>query len=151
MDAKELTTQYLLEANVMQIATIHEAMPKVVSVYCVATEDLSVIYWMSEPRRRHSHDIEIDFRAAGAIAVKLDQPVIGLQFTGYASVVINDKELEDVIKRYNKKHQNIAEGLFERIKAGTNKHLIYKIALETLELFDGVNFVDGDPIAISLE
>jgi hypothetical protein len=152
MEPKDLAIEYFEEGRVMQLATLHDNAPRVVSVYyVVVNDDLGYIYWMSEPRRRHSQDIDHDFRAAGAVAIKLGQPVIGLQFTGYASVVTDLGELSEVITRYNHVHHNTASGLFERINAGTNKHVIYRMAIETLELFDGIYFPDGNVVQIPLD
>lgn len=150
MEPKDLAAEYFEEGRVMQLATLHEGAPRVVSVYYVTLHDVENVYWMSELRRRHSQDIEKDFRAAGTVAVKLGQPVIGLQFNGYASVVTDLGELSEVITRYNHIHHNVASGLFERIRSGTNKHSIYRLAIETLELFDGVYFPDGNVVNVPL-
>lgn len=152
MEPEVLAAEYFEEGRVMQLATLHDGAPKVVSVYYVVLHhDLGHIYWMSESRRRHSQDIAQDFRVAGAVAIKLGQPVVGLQFAGYASVVTDLGELSEVITHYNHVHHNTASGLFERIQEGTNKHLIYRMSIETLELFDGVYFPDGNVVNIPLD
>lgn len=145
MDAKTLAAQYFSEARVMQIGTLHDGAPRVNSVYFVPSEDFSAVYWMSEPRRRHSDDMLNDPRMAGAIAYKVDWPVAGLQFTGKGSVLEDHDELRAIIDRYNEKYHGAANGLFERIQDGTNKHLIYKLTIEALELFDG-----KEPILVEL-
>ncbi len=152
MEPRELAAEYFDEGRVMQLATLHDGAPKVVSVYYVTlNDDIGTVYWMSESRRRHSNDIEQDFRVAGAVAIKLGQPVIGLQFSGYGSAVTDLGELSEVITRYNHVHHNTASGLFDRIQAGTNKHMIYKMAIEKLELFDGIYFPDGNVVDVPLD
>ena len=129
----------------MQIGTLHDGAPRVNSVYYVSAEDLSAAYWMSEPRRRHSVDLESDAHMGGAIAIKTDWPVAGLQFTGTGSILKNDDELRAVTDRYNEKYPGAASGLYERIQDGTNKHLIYKLTFDSMEIFDG-----RDPIVVEL-
>lgn len=133
----------------MQLGTSHDGQPRVNSVYYVASSDCRAVYWMSEPRRRHSEDVANETRVAGAIAIKTDWPVIGLQFTGEASVVEDTDEMTDVIEVYNQKFDYMAEGFVERFKEGKNKHLLYKMTIKTLELFDQQNFA-GDPVLIEL-
>lgn len=149
MNPKTVATQYLQQGRVMQIATLHEGTPRVNSVYYVPAADMSAVYWMSEPRRRHSDDVLKDARMAGAIAIKTDWPVAGLQFTGKGSVLQDEAKLQKVIDAYNEKYHDAAKGLLERIQDGTNKHLIYELTIESLELFDGVNFPGGDVVPIS--
>ena len=145
MTPREVANKYFLEGKVMQIATLHGGSPRVNSVYYMVAEDMSAVYWMSEPRRRHSVDVLDDARMAGAIAVKTDWPVGGLQFTGKGSVLEDTDELRLIIDRYNEKYHGAAEGLYERIADGTNKHLIYKLTIDTLEVFDG-----KEPVAVEL-
>ena len=138
------------EGRVMQIGTLHNGRPRVNSVYFVPADDYTYVYWMSEPGRRHSTDIDQDNRVAAAIAFKTDWPVIGIQFAGTGEVVKNDSELETIISKYNKKYHDAAKGLYERIAAGTNKHLIYRLSVNELELFDGELITGGGPVAVAL-
>jgi uncharacterized protein YhbP (UPF0306 family) len=138
------------EGRVMQLGTSHDGQPRVNTVFYVASADCRSVYWMSEPRRRHSEDIMSESRVAGAIAVKTDWPVVGLQFIGTASVVEDTDEMTAIIDSYNKKYDYAAEGFVERFKEGNNKHLLYKISITSLELFDQANFA-GDPVAIALD
>ena len=145
MTPEETAKHFFATGTVMQIATLHDGSPRVNSVYYVPANDTTAVYWMSEPRRRHSDDIHEDARMGGAIAIKTDWPVAGLQFTGRGDVLEDHDELQKVIDDYNEKHQGAADGLFERIQEGTNKHLIYKLTIESLELFDG-----KEPVTVSL-
>ena len=134
----------------MQIATLHNGAPRVNSVYYVTSDDLSTLYWMSEPSRRHSEDILQDARIGGAIAVKVDWPVGGLQFIGTGSELVDKDESQIVVEKYNAKYDDVAAGLLERIENGTNKHRIYKLSIESMELFDEVNFPGGKVVAVPI-
>jgi uncharacterized protein YhbP (UPF0306 family) len=148
MNPMEIAFRYFSEGRVMQIATLHNGHPRVNSVYYVTSDDNRSVYWMSESHRRHSKDIIVDNRTGGAIAIKLDPPVAGLQFIGNTSTVTNDEELKEIIAKYNAKYDNVADRLYEKILAGTNKHSVYKINITELELFDEVNFPSGDVIPV---
>lgn len=150
MKPETIAKDYLQQGRVMQIATLHDGSPRVNSVYYVPANDMSAVYWMSEPRRRHSDDVLKDARMAGAIAIKTDWPVAGLQFIGKGSVLQDEEKLRKIIDAYNEKYHDAAKGLFERIQEGTNKHLIYELAIESLELFDGVNFPGGEVVPVPL-
>ena len=148
MTPQEYVHNFFDDGRVMQIATIRNGAPSVVSVYYVASVDDRAVYWMSELRRRHSQDIKTDVTVAGTIVIKADQPVVGLQFSGRAAIVDDEHELRYVIDAYNEKYDNVASGLFERIQSATNKHSIYKLSITSLELFDGVHFPSGDTVEI---
>lgn len=150
MTPAAVAQQYLQQGRVMQIATLHDGDPRVNSVYYVPADDMTAVYWMSEPRRRHSEDILNDARMAGTIALKTDWPVAGIQFTGKGSVLEDQEKLQKIIEAYNEKYHDAAKGLYERMQQGTNKHLIYELTLESLELFDEVNFPGGDIVSVPL-
>lgn len=147
MNSSEFVKKYLDEGQVMQLGTSHDGQPRVNTVFYVPSDDYRAVYWMSEPRRRHSEDIANDARVAGAIAIKTDWPVVGLQFIGQASVVDGEEEMTIIIKKYNQKYDYVAEGFVERFKEGTNKHLLYRMSITSMELFDQENFA-GDAVAI---
>jgi uncharacterized protein YhbP (UPF0306 family) len=147
MDPKMVAKKYLSEAKAMQIATLHDGRPRVNSVYFVASDDNRTLYWISEPRRRHSQDIAVNTSVGGAIAVKIDQPVAGLQFTGIASEVTDLAEVKESARLYSDKYDGLGGQLYDRLVAGTNKNRLYKVVIDTLELFDDVHF-PGDEVVI---
>lgn len=150
MELMAFAKKYFDEGRVMQLGTSHEGQPRVNSVFYVPSDDYRTVYWMSEPRRRHSEDIVREPRVAGAVAIKIDWPVVGLQFTGEASVVDDEDEISTIIEKYNQKYDYVADGFVERFKAGTNKHLLYRLSIASLELFDQENFA-GDPVTVQLD
>lgn len=145
----ELAGKYLKEGRVMQLATHHGEDVRVNSLYYVSSDDMKSVYWLSEPRRRHSQDILTNPRVGGAIAIKTDMPVIGLQFIGDASEVTDMDEIKNVVDAYNEKYEDSVEGLYERFVAKKNKHHLYKVAIREMEIFDEVNFPDGEVMIVN--
>jgi ribonuclease HI len=150
LDPAEIARQHFAAGKVMQLSTLHEGSPRVNSVYYVASDDNSAVYWMSEPERRHSYAIATDSSAAGAVVVKSDYPVIGLQFTGHASAVSDIEEVKHIATKYGQKYGGLGGDLHERISAGVNKHVLYKMTIDSLEMFDEVNFPGGKVISVDL-
>jgi uncharacterized protein YhbP (UPF0306 family) len=152
MSPTEIATSHFREGKVMQLGTLQtDGQPRVNSVYFVSGDDNKAVYWMSEPDRRHSVDSLNDVRVAGAIAVKTDYPVMGLQFIGTASEVTNPDEVQTAAAQYSEKYDGFASDFYERFQAGTNKHHLYKMTITYLELFDEVNFPGGKPVTVPLD
>ncbi len=131
----------------LQLATLHAGAPRVTSVYYVV-DDARAVYWLSEPDRRHSTDIADDSRVAGAIAVKHDPPVRGVQCTGTATLVDDFEEVKMATRLYSQKYDGLASDFADRFAAGTNKHALYKMTLTSLELFDEVYYPGGNVVPV---
>lgn len=141
-EAEQLLKEYLLRAQVMQVATTHGGRPWVCSVYFVADEQQR-LYWLSWSSRRHSQDIAANNRVAAAIAAKTDKPVIGIQAEGHAAVVTDSEEVKRVMQRYAEKY-NEGRDFYNNFAAGKNQHELYRLTPETLVLFDEVHFKGAD-------
>lgn len=150
-DPIQIATVHFAAGRAMQLASVHDNRPRVNSVYYVATDDCRSVYWMSEAERRHSRDITRNPQVSGAIAIKQDYPVMGLQFSGSASEVTDLGEIERVAKMYGQKYGGMGADLHERVRSGTNKHHLYKLTINELELFDEVNFPGGKVILVPLD
>ena len=150
MKPEELATTYLQEGRVMQLATSQDDYPRVNSLYYVASDDGRAVYWLSEATRRHSQTLSCNTHVGVAIVVKEDMPVIGLQLTGEASKIHDHDEQKRILQKYNEKYDNAAAGLYDRMLASTNKHCLYRLAIDQLELFDEVNFAHDIPMTIDL-
>lgn len=148
MSIQEHAHLHFRSAQVMQLGTMHGSQPRVNSVYFVPNDEDTAVYWMSEPGRRHSADCIENPRAAGAVAVKTDHPVIGLQFIGEASEVFNAEEVKIAAALYSAKYNGYAADFYDRFVDGTNKHHLYKLTISSLELFDEVNYPGGQPIIV---
>lgn len=153
-DAKEMTMHDYVHAHfragrTMQLATLRAGQPQVCSVYFVTNADDTAVYWLSEPTRRHSQDITTHDRVAGAIAIKADKPVIGLQFTGSAQIVTDSEEVKQAIGDYSNKYDGQGSDFYDHFVAGTNKHQLYKMTFTSLEVFDEVHFADQSPLLVT--
>lgn len=141
MDVQELVQQYLEQARLMQLATVRNGRPWICTVYFVPDE-AGNLYWLSKPERRHSQDITQDSRVAVAVAVKHDQPVIGIQAEGTAEVVRDQDIIRTVMRAYVNKY-NSGQEFYDNFVAGRNQHWLYRIVPDHLQLFDEVHFKDG--------
>lgn len=141
MNPKKLAKQYLEDKRVMQLATVSGNQPWISNVYYVADDNMC-LYWMSLPTRRHSLEIAQNPKVAVAIAVKLDQPVIGIQAEGIAEVVTNKDEVEKISKKYVAKHGTGHE-FYENFLKGTNMHQLYRFTPKSLLLWDEQNFPEN--------
>jgi uncharacterized protein YhbP (UPF0306 family) len=150
MAPEEAGKKYFDHGRVMQLGTVHDGRPRVNSVYYVPSDDYRSVYWMSEPRRRHSVDAEQNANVAGAIVIKDTWRVIGLQFDGIAHVVDDLEEIEYMTAKYNVKYDNAAAGFVKRFQDGKSRHLFYKLVMTSLEIFDQENYGD-DPVEILLD
>lgn len=136
-----LIKKYLGQGRVMQIATVDGGNPWICTVYFVADDDQN-LYWLSLPDRRHSQEIARHSRVAIAIPVKVEQPVIGLQAEGTASVVTDTRRIADVMRLYAGRY-NSGKDFLDNFIAGKNQHVLYQFTPESISLFDEVTFGDG--------
>lgn len=137
MEVSELVKKYLREGLVMQLATVRGDQPWVCSVYYVSDDQLN-IYWLSLPTRRHSQEISTHNKAAITIAVKFDQPVIGLQAEGLVGVVTDPEQIAKLMKLYIKRY-NAGQDFYDNFILDKNKHLMYRFKPKKFILFDELN------------
>lgn len=140
-DVKTLIKEYLQEAKLIQLATSINNQPWVCSVWFASDEDLN-IYWFSSISRRHSEELDVNNRVAGAIALPHDpkDPVRGVQFQGVAEVLSDEEDINKALSVYQGRIFNR-----ERIDdlAKNRAHKFYKIKPTKFVLFDSVNFPDN--------
>lgn len=146
----DIARRHFASGRVMQLGTLHDGKPRVNSVYYVASEDCTKVYWMSEGDRVHSGDTVDGSPVSGAIAVKTDVPVMGLQFSGVAHMVDSLDEVEAIAGQYAKKYDGKGGDLHHRIAQGTNKHNLYRMTLDSLGVFDEVNFPGHGVVYVDL-
>jgi uncharacterized protein YhbP (UPF0306 family) len=142
MDLAEINRQ-----KIMQLATQKDGQPWACTVYFVLYG--GCFYWLSYPDRRHSRELAKNPRAAVAIALKQDLPVIGLQAEGDVELVEDVREIEAVLPLYVGKYGSGRE-FVERYKAGVNRHGLYKFSPRKVVLFDELNFPENPSRTISL-
>src|SRR4051812_25802508 len=124
METAELIKKYLEDGRLMQIATVNGGQPWICSVYYVVDESQN-LYWLSLPSRRHSQDIAKDNRVAIAVAIKRDQPVIGIQVEGTAATVTDHEIIKRVMQLYTKRY-NSGQDFYDNFVSGKNQHILYK-------------------------
>lgn len=122
----------------MQLATSSNAQPWVCNVYYVTDEELNM-YWLSFPSRRHSRELAKNPKAAITIAVKTEQPVIGVQAAGEAKLITEQETVREIAARYVDKH-GIGKEFYTNFLSGKNKHSLYRFKPKTFVLFDEVHF-----------
>jgi hypothetical protein len=132
----------------MQLATVRDGRPWIATVYFIADTTGSV-YWLSFPTRRHSEDVQADGKAAVAIAVKLDKPVIGLQASGTVREVIDVEVIRRIMPGYVAKYGSGGD-FADMFARGEAKHRLYQFTPEEWWLFDEVNYPGGERQAAQL-
>jgi uncharacterized protein YhbP (UPF0306 family) len=132
-------TDYLSRVFIMQLATIGaDNTPWVCSVYFVTGDGLS-LYWLSLPTRRHSIEIGHNPKVAVTMAIKTEQPIIGLGAEGTAETFHDVEKIELLMEKYINKYGN-GKDFVDRLKAGTNEHVMYKFTPKKYVLVDEVNY-----------
>lgn len=124
--------------SVMQLATLSGDQPWICSVYFVADDDLN-LYWLSWPSRRHSKEIARHRKVAAAIAIRHDQPIIGLQIEGTAEEVHDAETVGRIMRAYVTKY-GVGEQFHDNFLAGSNQHHMYRLRPNMFVLMDEVNF-----------
>lgn len=138
---EKLIKEFLSEGQIMQLATVSGDRPWVCNVHYI-TDDKQNVYWLSHPSRRHSQELTKNNKAAVAIAIKTEKPVIGLQAEGTVEVVDDPEEIKRIMKQYVERF-NIGGGFYDNFIAGKNQHQIYKLIPTMIALFDEVHFPSG--------
>lgn len=147
-DLHDVVLQYLENTKLLQLATSNDNLPWVVTVLFVH-DDQANLYWLSEPSRHHSQDIAQNPRAAVAMAIKTDLPVIGLQAYGRAEVVTDLALIKVIVERYTAKH-GLGQDFYSRAVDGSAKHKLYVFKPESYRLFDELNYPESSPLDWSL-
>ena len=65
-----------------------------------------------------------------------------------AEIVTDTAEMENVSKVYAGKYNGQSKDFVSRYVAGTNTHLLYKMKLTSLELFDELRHPGGAVVAV---
>ncbi len=139
---EELIRKYLQQGRVMQLATVKDGQPWCCNVHYVFDEQLN-LYWASLPTRRHSQEIRDHSKVAAAIAIKPQQPVIGMQIEGIAEQLTNSADIEKAAKIYYERYKSDADfftNFVEDFVSGVRLHKFYRIAPKAIVLFDEVDF-----------
>lgn len=126
--------KFVREGRLLQLATTSGNQPWVCTVYFVADKSLR-LYWLSYPIRRHSQELAANSKAAIAIVVKPDLPVIGVQAEGTVEVVNDPAVVETVMKTYVAKYSQ-GQQFYDNFTRGINKHELYCFVPTRYGIFD---------------
>ncbi len=140
---EKLISDYLNQSHMMQIATFEANQPWVATVFYVTDDELNLC-WASPGNTRHSRNIRENHKVAAAIPVvhEKNQPVVGLQIEGVASLIDDAKTMEEVAKRYAAEF-SFGEKWIKKICSGQTKHKLYKLNPTKFVLFDDINYPEN--------
>ena len=149
-ELRDLITDYLRQAKLMQLATVVNDKPWVCNVWFAFDSNLN-LYWFSSTTRRHSDELTKNQNVAGAIAspqTPEDHPR-GVQFEGVAEMLTLKEDIDHAISLYKNRIFPI-----EKINALMNSkerpHKFYRIKPKLYVLFDAVNFPQNARQELSL-
>ncbi|HTJ73339.1 MAG TPA: pyridoxamine 5'-phosphate oxidase family protein [Verrucomicrobiae bacterium] len=128
-----MNAQDINRARVMQLATSRGGQPWICNVYFIVTG--GNFYWLSFPDRRHSKELADNAKAAVAIALQEEVPVVGVQAEGTVRVVQNLSEAARVLALYVHKYGK-GKDFIELLKRGKNRHELYCLMPESVMVFD---------------
>lgn len=143
---EQKATDYLKKGRAMQLATVAGDQPWICTVYYVADNALN-LYWLSLPTRRHSQELEHNKKAAVTVAVKFDQPVIGVQAEGTVSVINDALIVKRVMPKYIKKYDN-GKDFYKKFQSGTNEHVLYMFSPTLVQLIDEASYPGQPPFQL---
>ena len=139
---RKLIEDYLKEAKLMQLATSVDHQPWVCNVWFATDSNLN-IYWISSTTRRHSHEVIINKKVAGAVALPQTpaDTARGVQFQGTAEILTKKLDIAKATLLFSKKI--FSKALIIRfMKDRSTPHRFYRIKPTQFVLFDMVNFPD---------
>lgn len=128
MDSRDVN-----RVKVMQLASSHDGQPWICTVYFVVSR--GCFYWLSFPDRRHSKEVKENPKAAVAVAIHQDVPVVGIQAEGSVREVHSISEASRVLVLYVKKYGK-GKDFIELLKRGNNQHVLYCLEPSSIMLFD---------------
>jgi len=141
MDLRGVIQQYLSELQMMALGTSKNNQPWVTTVYFAYDANLN-LYWLSDPQKRHSQEIEKNSKVAGAFVTPhlYGQKVRGLRFEGEARL-LNDGDSENGVIVYKSRFWVVED----RAKShdGSNAIYCYQIVPKAFYLLDEINFPDN--------
>lgn len=147
MNSKQLIRSYLDKSLLLQIATSFDGIPWICTV-CFAYDIDCNLYWFSRHSTRHSQEIVLNPRIAGAVALPyaMGDKSRGLQFSGTA-VELHSKNdlvlgLVTMQKRYGVKIMRIMQ-LRRELLSDVADYGLYCLRPDTILIHDSLNFPDS--------
>jgi uncharacterized protein YhbP (UPF0306 family) len=144
--SRDVLKDYVHGGKLMQVATVASpgSDPYLCSVWYDAHFEPDLVRFISRHDRRHSRNIRLDPRVAGAIVaiplVGLGQPARGVTFTGVAHELPScgiDRPVEQFCGRWPQARSAIDPG---KLAADATPSQLYEIRITEWTLFDEENF-----------
>jgi|GEM_PF-805196 len=133
---QSLIVNYLDAARIMHVATSDDQGVWCAAVY-FAVDNQHAIYWLSDPKARHSRSIpegqSVTIAGAFTLPQQYGQPQQGLQVEGEATL-IKLEEIEGLYESYAERFT--AHGLVDDILAGRDKRRLYQLKPARFVLLD---------------
>jgi uncharacterized protein YhbP (UPF0306 family) len=123
----------LNQVKVMQLASSVDGQPWICTVYFVVKN--GNFFWLSFPDRRHSREVAKNEKAAAAIVIHQDVPVVGVQVEGSVHIVGDIEEATGVLALYIEKYGK-GKDFVRRLERGENQHELYCLVPRKIMLFD---------------
>jgi uncharacterized protein YhbP (UPF0306 family) len=139
-DFKALVSDYLQEAETMQLATVGESgQPWICTVYFAADEH-GAMYWTSLRNRRHSEQVRAHAKVAVAV---VKEPLVkrALQMEGKAYELSGDAARE-ADRVYSARHGHSPKRLEYALSGVEDDPAYYVFRPTKVVLFDEINFPD---------
>jgi len=136
MDIRERVIELLNSGRVMSLGTVDEGGVWVADVIYTYDKDFN-IYWMSDPKTRHSQAIGKNNKVAGTITASNNsgEPGFGIQFAGSARM-IREKQFSLTIQLLARRKYKIPSKWVNLLKGD----VWYKLVPSKIELIDEENF-----------
>jgi len=128
-----MNVRELNRVKTMQLATTRGGQPWICTVYFIVKN--GNFYWLSFPERRHSREVAENQKAAVAVAIHQNVPVVGVQAEGDVRMVRDIEEAAGVLALYVEKYGK-GKDFIERLKRGENHHELYCLVPRKVMLFD---------------
>ena len=148
MDLRSAVQDYLSQVFMMQLGTSKDNQPWVTTLYFSYDLNLN-LYWLSDPAKRHSQEIEKNSKVSGAFVMphNYGEKVRGLRFEGKAKL-LDGTESENGIMVYKSRFWIVED----RAKSQDGKGGIYcyQVVPHVFYLFDEINFPDNPSQMLNL-
>jgi uncharacterized protein YhbP (UPF0306 family) len=142
MDLEKHIKTVLGQVLVIQLATVRDGQPWCCNVRVYTDDDIH-IYWVSHPDVRHSQEIADDPHVGAAAALKLAEPLLGVQIEGTAAVVTEQAVIDRVMGFYGERHGNDPAWI-NQVASGKSALKLYCLTPARIAIFDQMAFPD-DP------
>lgn len=148
---RSLITEYLQEAKMMHLATVHDGKPWTCNVWFAADKDLN-IYWFSSRGRRHSKEAEENPHVAAGIWIPSEpsDESRGIQLEGIAERLTKPADIAKALSVYAGKIFTL-QAIKQYMADRDYPHHFYRIKPYSIVLFDTLNYPENSRRELIME